>query len=471
MNKSNGIFKVLQRKMQRSVLCQAPFSNMLIDQQGNVRICCHQSNDFSIGKYPESTLHDIWFGPVRKKMCDEMISGKIPEECMACLKNGIHHQSPDSKIARGSAGKKSGFNSWPYQIEFLLDNRCNLSCIMCASNKSREIRDGYTRPPVEFGEDFLSQVRPFLKHAGFLVFSGGEPFLIPYYRRLWEYISEENPTAVIYVQTNGTVLNDDVRQLLIRHRMQLGISVDSLKDETYESIRRNASLKQLMDNLPVFIEHSRKLGNEMTLMMTPQQLNAAEVPDVLNYCNENALRFSLSILNWPYTAAIWALPAKTIKMLLDGYKSIPLPVNPSATVLRNHEIFHHFVRLTEQYYQEKEASELHSKERRDHIMRQAEEIRSKLPAEIAEIGKDPSYLNEDLSGFESDINALHEYLKPLVQNRNEPEIITYLIFNNRSMRALFRLSQEIGREQLFSRARERMEEIIFLLDHHLYHRI
>jgi len=452
------------------LLCYAPLNNMLIDQQGNVRICCHNSNDFTIGKFPEQSIHDIWFGEVRQNMVAEMRAGRIPAPCVECVKNGICNQSPDSKISSSKTYGRGSSESYPQQIELLLDNECNLSCIMCASNKSSTLTvPGFIESPITFGEDFLKQMQPFFDKVRFTVFSGGEPFLIPVYRDIWDYLYINNPSAGIYVQTNGTVLNTAVKALLNDYSFQLGISVDALTPEIYERIRIRGKFDVMFENLKYFQQYSATQGNHMTLMMTPMTLNAAEVPKLLEYCNAHELVLSLSILNWPYPLAIWALPAEQIHALLQFYQSL-LKSTESASPLteRNNKVFVHFVRLIEEYYHVRRFAERNKKQLQEQLIQQAKVQKNAFLKQLAETSFEDDSMKKSFSEWM--IHYVDE-IQCIFKGKLICEEFVYYLFRGKELGYFLNLYKKETPGNLLTMGRKRLEELLFLASHDCFERL
>ena len=113
----------------------------------------------------------------------------------------------------------------------------NLECIMCYGNFSSSIRKNREKlpsTPTVYDEKFLESLDPIIPDLKYVKFLGGEPFLINIYYEVWERIIECNPNCLIDVQTNGTILNDRVKDILERGNFRIGVSLDSLKKETYE---------------------------------------------------------------------------------------------------------------------------------------------------------------------------------------------------------------------------------------------
>jgi sulfatase maturation enzyme AslB (radical SAM superfamily) len=62
-----------------------------------------------------------------------------------------------------------------------------------------------------------------------------KPLPFDLYYDLWEMLIQENPRCKIVIQTNGTYLNERIRDVLSRGNFQIGVSLDSLEKQKFES--------------------------------------------------------------------------------------------------------------------------------------------------------------------------------------------------------------------------------------------
>ncbi len=139
----------------------------------------------------------------------------------------------------------------PTMMEFLLTNICNLECVMCQGEFSSLIRQNREKlPPIAevYDDAFIEQLREFIPHLHEARFSGsGEAFLIEANYKIWEMIIALNPKCKTMVQTNGTVCNSRVKDILSRGNFQIGVSLDSLNKEVFEAIRPRAKFERVME--------------------------------------------------------------------------------------------------------------------------------------------------------------------------------------------------------------------------------
>jgi len=66
----------------RELRCKHPWENVLIDLNGNVRLCCHSNQ--VLGNLNYFGFEEIWNGDVIRKIRRRFLNGKLPEGCLNC---------------------------------------------------------------------------------------------------------------------------------------------------------------------------------------------------------------------------------------------------------------------------------------------------------------------------------------------------------------------------------------------------
>ncbi len=308
---SNPIFSeynATRLHVNRKGFCHAPSVNMLFSQSGKVYACCH-NQEFSIGSYPKESVSEIWNSDKAIQFRKTMKDFDLSQGC------GICHadlQTKDFNEIRASQFDRiPRHKSYPTMMEFLVSNTCNLECIMCKGEFSSLIRKNREKlPPITtpYDEKFITQLKEFIPYLHETRFSGsGEAFSIEMNYRIWDMIIELNPKCVIMVQTNGTYLNARIKDYLERGNFQIGVSLDSLKKETYEEIRLNSNLEKVMEHIDYFHEYSAKRKVKFSIALCVMRQNWHELPAFINYANSlnatatfhkvwNPVEYSLSSL-------------------------------------------------------------------------------------------------------------------------------------------------------------------------------
>ncbi len=346
---------------QHQLPCLAPMNNLVLDSFGKVKMCCNQA-DVPLGIYPEQSLRDIWFGSARKNIIEEFTKGRIPSICSSCLSNVSFNLSPTAKVQTSKTLRPSHFTDYPRQIDFSLSNRCNLKCAMCSWDSSSQFIETEKQRllQVNYGEAFLDEIKVFLEKAEYLVFSGGEPFLIPIYYQLWDMINDCNPDAAIYVQTNGTVYNERIESLIKNHNISIGISIDSLKAKGVHHIRVGADYAQLLSNIEAFKKLSKETGRALTFTITPMTLNIEEVPELFSYCHEHNIMIGISLLEHPSSLAVWSLSSQRLLEIISLFDDVK-DTDGDVVEQWNRATIKQYKALLVQYHQQKKKNEDHRK--------------------------------------------------------------------------------------------------------------
>lgn len=239
---------------QLKYICHAPFTNLFFGYDGKIGVCCYNRLNI-LGTYPETGIIDAWNGDILKELRSKIKRYDFSGGCYCCQVQLVE-KAYNTILARNYDYFVPDIR-YPKSMEFELSNRCNLECIMCNEENSSAIaikKTGQQPKLLPYDDNFIEQLRPFIPYLRSTKFMGGEPLLIPIYYKIWELIIEINPSCEIVIQTNGTVLNDKIKDLLEKGNFSISISIDSIVKETYESIRVNADYNKVMSNLEYFID-------------------------------------------------------------------------------------------------------------------------------------------------------------------------------------------------------------------------
>lgn len=308
--------------------CHAPSTNMLFNQDGQVYACCHNKK-ISLGQYPQQSIKEIWNSAAANKYRQQMKFYNIPSACQVCVSD--FNTSDFTEMKSYHFDTLQSHAEYPVMMEFLLSNKCNLECVMCngfSSSLIRKNREHLPPIPSAYDESFLEQLKefiPYLKETRFS--SSGEAFSIDIYLEIWNLIIELNPNCLIVIQTNGTILNDRIKQILHRGNFQIGISLDSLKKNVFESIRINANFDKVIKNIEYFRDYSISKKSKFDLSMCVMRNNWKGTADFVRYCNQNSAVANLHKVWYPIDLAIYNLPKKELKEIHIFLSQQDLPEN------------------------------------------------------------------------------------------------------------------------------------------------
>ncbi len=332
-------------------VCHAPTRSLYIDMQGKYTACCF-NRVHVFGKYPEDNLKGIIAGEKRKFLQKELCRSNFMYGCQHChrLIESGNFEGTEARLY-DTLKKQENF---PSEIIFELDNTCNLSCLMCHEGFSSSIarKKGVELIKENFDDNFFEQLKnliPYLKVAKFL---GGEPFLIQVYYRIWDLIIEINPKCKIILQTNGTIFNEKIRNYLLKGNFYIGVSIDSLEKEKFESIRAGADFQIVLKNLEEFKKISRKKNNYMNISVCPMLQNIYEIPQIIEFCNNNGF---FVYFNTVYTKgfAINDADEEQLSEIIKFLKSTKI-TGKSYIGKRNLKFYADLIRNIENIYEQKE---------------------------------------------------------------------------------------------------------------------
>lgn len=313
----------------RAKLCHVPDNHLFFSFEGVVKNCCFGGKSFRLGKYPEQSIKEIWRGEAFQTFRNSVANNELENGCQLCLTH-LNAESFDTVPAKryDYYADFEGDPDYPKVMEFELSNLCNLECVMCNGDYSSLIRakkEG--RPPITevYDDAFVEQLEEFIPHLKEASFFGGEPFLIKIYFKIWEVVSRIKPDLEMLVQTNGTVLNNQVKRVLENGRFRINVSIDGLDKETFESIRKNGNFDRAIQNIRYFQKYCSDLGTAFYFSPSPIRKNMHQVPQFLQFCNDEGILLMLNTVVHPYLHTIGLLPSDQLSAYHDELLAAPMP--------------------------------------------------------------------------------------------------------------------------------------------------
>ncbi|MDZ4846261.1 MAG: radical SAM protein [Chitinophagales bacterium] len=270
----------------RTTACFAPMKNLYFGHHGRISSCCYNRH-YVLGTYPEHSIREIWFGKRAEKLRNYLEHYNFSLGCGDC-KQVLVAGNYDGLKSTMYDQHRLNKNLYPSVFEFELNNACNLECVMCSGDfsslirKNREKRNELLTP---YDDDFIRQLDEFIPHLVEVKFYGGEPFLIELYYDIWKKIIAVNPSVRISVQTNGTILNNRVKEILSKTNFHINLSLDSIQKENYEAIRVNAKFDRVMEHLQYFHSYCKDKDTFFGISACMMTTNWQEAPDFIRLCN------------------------------------------------------------------------------------------------------------------------------------------------------------------------------------------
>lgn len=293
---------------------------MYFDPHGLVQACCLNLM-YPLGNVAGESLRDIWRGPKADALRQAMRDYDLTQGCRQCLWH-IEGGSPDSVYAlrydRFADQIEASFN-WPRMMEFQITNVCNLECVQCRGEWSSLVRRNRERlPPLPkvYGEQFFSELRPFLPHLAEAHFLGGEPFLAPETLRIWEMILEDGLSVASHATTNATVLDRRVERILDALPVSVVVSLDGCTKTTYETIRRNADFDVVMQNVERFRQYTRQRGTGFSLSHCLMRQNWREFGAFLQLGDRLDCDVWVNLVLDPPECSLYRLPPEELRRVV-----------------------------------------------------------------------------------------------------------------------------------------------------------
>jgi MoaA/NifB/PqqE/SkfB family radical SAM enzyme len=303
--------------------CYAPFSSMFISYNGRVSPCYACKAEDSI---KDKSLAEIWNGEIFRMLRNKLKQGIIPDECKFC-RDHVISENYGSVLAGKYDHYLSSSDGKPVIAELELGNNCNLECIMCSGNLSSSIRKNRENLPVVISSlplNFTEQFIPFIRHLKTIEFTGGDPFLIPVYYKLWDAIEVNHPKLDLLITTNANTMDSNVRSLMEKGlKLSFNISIDSLQSTNYHVIRRNGSLDNAMANIEIFSDYTKKHNTSLGFLVCPLRENWKELPEFVPFANKYNAMVSYHVVFKPAQHALWSLSddkLDEIAKYLDSFK-------------------------------------------------------------------------------------------------------------------------------------------------------
>lgn len=190
---------------------------------------------------------------------------------------------------------KAARNHTPVSGTFELTPVCNLNCRMCYVHMTdAQIRDSGL---VMMKNDEWIAIAEEAKREGmlYLLLTGGEPFLYPGFRDLYERLSRMG--FLLSINTNGTLITaDTVRWLQEYPPCRINITLYGASAETYERLCGNAQGYRLATRA---IEQLQDAGISVKLNCSLTPDNACDLEQMVQYANERGLILDIAAYMFP----------------------------------------------------------------------------------------------------------------------------------------------------------------------------
>jgi MoaA/NifB/PqqE/SkfB family radical SAM enzyme len=319
-----------------SRFCYYPFMQVLMTANGQYKPCCkyefpltHQGRTLEVtdGDSPE----DAWNSDSLQQLRHELKHHIAAAGCTECWREeamqvrSMRYDSFDYLIPK----KQITNPQFPIRLEINASNVCNLKCRICSSFASTKWQQeeialfGKASPKhINLTENNLASIKKWLPYVEEIGLFGGEPFLSDENMALLQYCVDEQLSnkMTILVNTNGTVYNDKIVQLLKQFKkVYLNFSIDDI-GRRFEYQRKGAKWEDVTENMKRFIRHggySKRDKIECKINCTLSIFNIYYMPEYFAYMNKHfrGLPVFWNLLYNPVEFSVQILPEEVRKRI------------------------------------------------------------------------------------------------------------------------------------------------------------
>lgn len=190
---------------------------------------------------------------------------------------------------------KAAKNHMPVSGTFELSPVCNLNCKMCYVRMTdQQVKE--SGRSVMKNEEWLTLAEE-AKREGmlYLLLTGGEPFLYPGFRKLYEHLSQMG--FLISINTNGTLIDrETVRWLLDFPPSRVNITLYGASTLTYE---RLCGSGQAFERVKEAIENLQEAGISVKLNCSLTPDNAGDLEKMVQYAKKRGLILEIASYMFP----------------------------------------------------------------------------------------------------------------------------------------------------------------------------
>lgn len=314
--------------------CKVLNNHMCISVNGRYRPCCRfieTWNKDEVFFVKDTSFHDYKNSLFYKNIKDKMKSG-WHEGCYKCQEE----ENRDVDSMRHRFGRlMQGIDQNLEFIEISLSNECNLACKMCGpwasstwqkiTKQNDEVHE--FRKPSNF-ENTVNVKTAFnnldLNNLATLKLLGGEPFITPQTKDLFEYIDTSAGLSKInfMTNTNMTFFPDKLMKYLNKFKaLGISLSIDGF-DKINDYVRYKSDWSNVCDVMDKWIQFRDTSSTNVTLKFTTclNAYNVHQGVDIIELANKHNIEYNQSFIMGPDYLTIQALPSEYVKIINNNLK-------------------------------------------------------------------------------------------------------------------------------------------------------
>jgi radical SAM protein with 4Fe4S-binding SPASM domain len=293
--------------------CTLPWLGVYIQPDGDVRNCAITKK--TLGNINTQPLNDILHGENNQIIKRDMQNDVLHDRCGHC-----HMLEKNQTFSPNSISNRVWYlktlktkdldffdSTGNYRLNMLdlrWKNTCNFACIYCGPDLSSAWASELNLPQ-RINEDALQQSLDYiynnLSTVEHIYLAGGEPLLIKENIVLLKKIQEINPDVAIRINTNLSIINNEIYNLLKQFKnVHWTVSIDGIGQE-FEYVRYGGVWDQFVENLQQLRQDFEKINFNSTWCI----LTADGVLDCIEFLQNLGFHQNSFIVNPLDNPKIW----------------------------------------------------------------------------------------------------------------------------------------------------------------------
>ena len=241
--------------------CPAPWTSIYIDSTGSIDNCCISNN--RLGNAVTNDILDIMSAEKNQLVKQQMLDGVLPAGCSGCIRNDATTTSLRHYLLGINASVPlSVYNDNSFKLNYLdirWTNICNSACVYCAPAFSSKLAEELNILQV-VDHQKITRIKEFLvdkiKDIETVYLAGGEPMLTKENIWLLTNLYRENPDCKIVVNTNLSIINNEIFNLICKFKNVHFILSGEAIGEQYNYIRYGSDWGTFTKNITTLMnEH------------------------------------------------------------------------------------------------------------------------------------------------------------------------------------------------------------------------
>lgn len=291
-------------------ICNAPWNSIVFYSNDTIAPCCQYKFHTEISSFNNTNTF--------KTIQQEMLTGNIPDGCLACKKD-----EDDGLISyrQDVYGNDSSHRNTIKYIDIRNDNNCNLKCRICGPEYSSSWGKLLDSPSIKHSSisDILDNI--ITNDIVDIYFTGGEPFLNPTHHRILELLDNKNLLSNVRLRynTNLTTLSFNNKNVLYYWKKAKTVLINGSLEaisEPLENIRSGAKWSKIDKNIKK-IHWLNEDHIQLKIVSTVNALNVWFLKDLCSYCYAYDIELQLQELYDPDFLTINALPMEIRHIIIN----------------------------------------------------------------------------------------------------------------------------------------------------------